>query len=240
MRLVRAASHRSRRRSRHLVIAALLAATVAPAAAQGAAPVNTASPVITGEAKPNGLLTCSPGTWTGEPVEYTFAWRDNGVLTQFTDDQARVDRQAGGHQYTCTVTALAPSGPEVSSPATSAPVQIETLPDAAPTLKITPATRTVRKGRKVSMKLTLLCPAGAREYCQGQIQFKGKESSPYPFGYVNVDLVPGKRTTVLLPLNPAVAAILKETRKLPGILIAKLSTESTRKATTKKKFTLRY
>ncbi|XAI96363.1 hypothetical protein [Microcystis phage Mae-JY30] len=53
-----------------------------PTLAQGvggvAAPANTAPPAITGTTNLGDLLTCSTGTWTGDPSSYAYQWTRNG------------------------------------------------------------------------------------------------------------------------------------------------------------------
>lgn len=43
------------------------------------APTNTALPVVTGTALQGETLTVSTGTWTDNPVSFTYQWRRNGV-----------------------------------------------------------------------------------------------------------------------------------------------------------------
>ncbi len=44
-----------------------------------AAPVNTAPPRVAGAAQPGRFVECDPGTWSGHPSEYRYAWTLNGA-----------------------------------------------------------------------------------------------------------------------------------------------------------------
>lgn len=218
-----------------LLLAALAAA---PAAAQDTAkPVNTAPPVVTGVAMPNEMLTCEPGSWTGEPYSFVYVWRDNGAVLEFSEKLARVPLESGGHDITCTVTAQNLGGD--SAPATSAPLKIGFLSDGAPKVTTTPTSKIVRKGRKAYIKLKLLCAADARGSCQGQIQVKYKASLAFQVGTLNFNLAPGKPKEALVPILPIVAKSLKETKKQKVYLVCESESESGKTAKTVKRITIK-
>jgi predicted actin-binding protein len=59
------------------LVAALVAAAtgIFAAVASAAAPVNTASPSISGTAKVGSTLTANEGTWSNSPTSYTYQWQ---------------------------------------------------------------------------------------------------------------------------------------------------------------------
>lgn len=77
------------------------------------APVNTAVPAVT---QSGATLTCTQGTWTGEPTSYAYAWQING--TAAGSDAATYDVQAGdvGGTATCVVTATNATGSTAAPP----------------------------------------------------------------------------------------------------------------------------
>ncbi len=85
-----------------------------------AAPVNTAPPTISGQAVVRRTLTCSVGTWSGNPTSYRWVWR-RGTTVVGTSQSYRVARADRGNVLTCTVTATNAAG---AGSATSAGVTV--------------------------------------------------------------------------------------------------------------------
>ena len=71
------------------------------------APVNTVAPAITGTAQEGQTLTCSTGTWTGNPTPtYTYQWkRNNSNIGSATNSTYTLVTADVGQSIKCTVTA---------------------------------------------------------------------------------------------------------------------------------------
>jgi hypothetical protein len=71
------------------------------------APVNTVAPAITGTAQEGQTLTCSTGTWTGNPTPtYTYQWKRNGSnIGSATNSTYTLVTADVGQSIKCTVTA---------------------------------------------------------------------------------------------------------------------------------------
>ena len=82
---------------------------------EATAPVNTAVPAVT---QAGTTLTCTMGTWTGEPTSYAYAWTIDGASVG--GDAATYDVQAGdaGKSAVCTVTATNAAGSTAAPPST--------------------------------------------------------------------------------------------------------------------------
>ena len=83
----------------------------------GGQPQNTASPEVSGSPAVGGTLTCSPGTWNGQPTPtYSYQWLLNGIdipsATASTYTVATPDR---GLVLSCKVTASNREGTESAS-----------------------------------------------------------------------------------------------------------------------------
>ncbi|HEY1488558.1 MAG TPA: choice-of-anchor Q domain-containing protein, partial [Micromonosporaceae bacterium] len=112
---------------------------------EGQRPVSTAAPSITGTAAAGDMLTCAPGTFSGEGnLTVAFAWlRDGSPIGSATSATYVVQTADGGHAVACKVTATGTYG---SASATSATVSVP-----SPTAQI--GTPTVhRQTDKVSKK----------------------------------------------------------------------------------------
>ena len=84
------------------------------------APVSTARPTISGTPLVGRRLTCSRGTWTGNPTTFAYRWSRGGVaITGATSSDYTLVTADGARTITCTVTASNAAG---SRAATSAPV----------------------------------------------------------------------------------------------------------------------
>ncbi|MCW3031469.1 MAG: hypothetical protein JWM66_1602 [Solirubrobacterales bacterium] len=94
----------------------------------GREPYNTGAPVVTGVPAVGQTLTCSPGTWSGQPTpSFSYRWLLNAVaIPEATASTLVVTSAAPGFDVSCEVTA---GNREGSSAETSAPLHI---PGAAP------------------------------------------------------------------------------------------------------------
>jgi hypothetical protein len=87
-----------------------------------AKPQNTNKPKIAGQPLPGKTLTCTNGTWSGDPSAFSYQWRrDGAAISNATASQYRVKSGDSGHRLTCTVTAANPAG---SASATSDSVKV--------------------------------------------------------------------------------------------------------------------
>lgn len=69
-------------------------------------PVNTAAPMLSGNPAPGQTLTCSTGTWSGNPISFSYAWlRDGLVIAGQTVSTYVVQAADQGHSISCQVTA---------------------------------------------------------------------------------------------------------------------------------------
>lgn len=96
-------------RSSAALIAAL-AAMLAPPAAAGApaapTPVNISPPTLTGRPVLGEALTCSPGSWSGSPNSFSYAWRRGGdVIAGEEGASYTLESSDSGHTISCQVTA---------------------------------------------------------------------------------------------------------------------------------------
>ncbi|HET7573304.1 MAG TPA: hypothetical protein VFJ77_11625 [Gaiellaceae bacterium] len=123
-------------------------------AAADAAPGNTASPTITGTPQEGETVRVTPGTWSGSPTSYAYAWSrcdQNGdgcaAIAGATDDAYKLVAGDVGHTLRATVTATNADG---SSSATSAPSAVVSSA-AAPANTAAPAiSGTVAVGQKLT------------------------------------------------------------------------------------------
>jgi molybdopterin-binding protein len=75
-------------------------------------PANTAPPTISGTAAVGDTLTCSPGSWTGDPAPtFTYAWlRDGTWITGAHESSYAAQATDEGHSVTCEVDATSTAG----------------------------------------------------------------------------------------------------------------------------------
>lgn len=97
-----------------------------PGAAGASAPVNTVAPAVTGDPIRGQTLSCSEGTWSGEPTGYTYQWRRDGEdIVGETNDTYLLTATDVGTDIDCVVTATNDEG---SDSADSNDVTITALP----------------------------------------------------------------------------------------------------------------
>lgn len=75
--------------------------------AEGAAPVNTDPPTISGTPKVGQTLTCNSGSWSGDPTPtFTYQWeKDSSEIKGVTNSTYVVQETDEGHTLSCAVTA---------------------------------------------------------------------------------------------------------------------------------------
>jgi hypothetical protein len=102
-----------------------------------AQPVNTAPPIVSGTAAVGSVLSCSPGSWTGDPAPatFTYRWRRDGEPIPGAEESAYTPQSADeGHELSCKVYAMNAAGSQTGTgQALSAGVIV-----AAGTVKETP------------------------------------------------------------------------------------------------------
>jgi len=87
------------------------------------APESTAPPEVAGTAQVGWQLTCDPGTWTGHPSTFEYAWsRDGAAVDGATGSTYRLTGADAGAQVACRVRATNARG--TSAWATSDPVRV--------------------------------------------------------------------------------------------------------------------
>lgn len=76
------------------------------------APVNTIAPVASGDLYNTGVLTCSPGTWTGSPYPtFAYKWQQNTVdISGATSSTYTANSTTAAGTLRCVVTATNGSG----------------------------------------------------------------------------------------------------------------------------------
>jgi hypothetical protein len=75
-------------------------------AAPAAAPASTAPPALSGTPTPGATLSCSQGTWSGNPSSFSYQWlRDGSPIAGQTAGTYNVQHADQGHALSCTVTA---------------------------------------------------------------------------------------------------------------------------------------
>jgi hypothetical protein len=89
------------------------------------APVNTVAPEITGVAQTDQKVTCSKGTWTGNPtITFAFQWKRNGVnITLYAQAELyKLVTADVGTNITCQVTATNGVGSAIAISNTIIPI----------------------------------------------------------------------------------------------------------------------
>ena len=99
-------------RTRRIVVTLVaIAGVTASASTAVAAPVSTKAPSITGQARFASVVGCDKGTWTGDPVSFSYVWlvggSGRGTGPRFAIDDTFY---MGGFNITCQVTATDAGG----------------------------------------------------------------------------------------------------------------------------------
>ncbi len=105
-------------------------ATAAPSGALTApTPANTSAPTLSGTPAPGQTLTCTPGTWSGNPSGFSYAWLRNGVPIAGQSGSTYVVQSADqGHSISCAVTAANVGGEYTISGLASASYKVSFEP----------------------------------------------------------------------------------------------------------------
>jgi hypothetical protein len=99
-----------------------ITATFTTIVASGLPPASTTAPTITGTPAAGGVLSCSPGGWSGNPTTLSYQWsRDGTPIQGATSSTYAVQTLDEGSTLTCSVTA---SNATASATATSRGVSI--------------------------------------------------------------------------------------------------------------------
>jgi hypothetical protein len=136
------------RRGRILTAAGVAALAVSALTADAvlAVPASTSPPKLVGDVSFMQTISCDPGTWSGAPTSYSYAWyvggAPHGTGQKFTLDQPFY---MGGYYLTCTVTATDGAGATAS--ASTPPV----MPALGRT-KLTITKVTTKSGGRVTFK----------------------------------------------------------------------------------------
>jgi hypothetical protein len=226
--LLRRSSMRSRsRRTAALVLlgCCLWAGRADGVAGGGGPPANTGLPQISGPAQAGQTLSCSPGSWTGAPTSYSYAWSRGGTPVAGATSQAYGLTAADvGSAITCTVTASnpdgataatsAPTGTVVAAPSGSSPATPPAAPAPSPLPKaaeviLLPGKRSCASRRKFRIRVKAV--AGVT-YSSVAVWVNGKR----------VKVLKGERTTAQVNLRglprgtfaARIAVTTKDGRKL--------------------------
>ena len=100
-----------------------LAVKGAQTSGPSSAPVNTATPVISGSTALGGVLTSTTGTWSNSPISYAYQWKRGATNIGTNNNNYTLVAADSGAAITCVVTATNASG---STPATSNTITAQT------------------------------------------------------------------------------------------------------------------
>ncbi|MDA0171030.1 PQQ-binding-like beta-propeller repeat protein [Solirubrobacter taibaiensis] len=111
-------------------------------------PANTTPPAVIGAPAPGGFVECDPGTWTGHPAAYRYAWTlDGAPIAGFTGRSILLEPNDFGRALRCVVSAggaFIASSPVTVSGIAAFPVRrlagsgAPTTPDPVPSPSATP------------------------------------------------------------------------------------------------------
>ncbi len=151
-----------------------------PCQSSGSPPANVAPPKIEGNATIGQKLTCTTGTWSGEPrPTYTYEWLQEGVSAGEPSESYTVTASNAGHTLQCRVTATNSEG-HASAPSNSVKVQ-----GTAPKLESSSSVRVLGGSTTAELGEKLTCSRG---------KWSG---APVPtFSYVWMRTLGSKTTTV--------------------------------------------
>lgn len=94
-----------------VALALLLAGSSSAWAASAPTPVNTSVPLLTGTPALGQTLSCSLGSWSGNPSSFSYAWlRDGFPIAGQTGSAYSVQSVDQGHLISCSVTAANAGG----------------------------------------------------------------------------------------------------------------------------------
>ncbi len=160
-----------------------------------AAPLERSAPLIAGDARAGGTLTCAPGGWSGAPAAYAYAWmRDGAALAGATGPAHLVAVADAGHALACAVTASNAGG--ASAQAGSAPVWVPALPPTA----VVAGVRIDRRARTVTVRL------GARGDATGMrcalVRTGAPRYAPCASGRTFAGLRPGRYVLYVVARGP--------------------------------------
>ncbi len=150
----------------------------------GTPPKNTSRPEVSGTPAVGQELTCTPGTWSGNPSQFSYQWvRNKGlseevVLELGTSSKYRVVSADAGQQLTCDVTAISSEG---KGEAASTPLHVSGV---KPRIIYSPE---VAGGRHVGEVLTCVRgeweaqpkPTFTYKWLRGGAEIKGATASSY-------------------------------------------------------------
>jgi hypothetical protein len=97
--------------------------SIGPISSGGTAPVNTASPIISGSTINGQILTVSNGSWSNTPTSYSYQWKRNGTnISGQTSNTYILTNTDVGTNISCTVTATNTYGSASSTSSAVGPV----------------------------------------------------------------------------------------------------------------------
>ncbi len=132
-------------------------------------PTSTARPTVAGAAKAGSVLSCSPGSWIGDPAAFAYRWNRHGTpIPGATSPTYRLKAIDEGNAVTCTVTATNVAG--AGSPATSASFKVP-----VPSVARCPAAT----GKLAGTKLGLIALGMTRRQTQRAYKHSSSRGSRY-------------------------------------------------------------
>ena len=136
------------------------AAVQVPAATSS--PLNVSLPAISGTPAPGDSLSCSSGSWTGNPTPtYSYQWlRDATPISGANSSSYSVQTADQGHSLSCRVTATNSAGQQsATSSAAQVPAATSVVPahkvSVTPSLGLKATLRSVRSGWIVTLRGTV-------------------------------------------------------------------------------------
>jgi len=184
------------------------ASATSPAVAIPPPPANIAAPAISGTPATAQTLSCSTGTWSGDPTGFTYAWtRDGAPIPGATGSTYVTVAADDGTAIACIVTAQSPQG---STQASSAAVAIKGSPLtcsglAVALLELTPKGGKVRVfgitlPRFAGQTVTIIRPTGMKgsAVVQSDGTFTATVAKPKTTGRIRFQaMVAGQRGAAL-------------------------------------------